>query len=155
MKILESQNGLLSNYEVYQHIVETQKRNKSYKRRVPGNLATLMTEVLTYLREKPGPLEKQEETGAYSPAAISNLLENIQQESFQSELAKGEFLSILNLRPDSTAILSVIVEDMEERFTEDEQNRLVQIIGDTLGRNEPSADAGTDQKTIQSVENGI
>jgi len=45
MKILESQNALLSNYEVYQHIVDQQKRNKANKRRVPGNLATLMTEV--------------------------------------------------------------------------------------------------------------
>jgi len=49
MKILESQNALLSNYEVYQHIVDQQKRNKSYKRRVPGNLATLMTEVCSSL----------------------------------------------------------------------------------------------------------
>jgi len=45
MKILEAQSALLSNYEVYQHIVDQQKRNKAHKRRMPGNLATLMTEV--------------------------------------------------------------------------------------------------------------
>jgi hypothetical protein len=154
MKVLESQNALLSNYEVYQHIVDQQKRSKSHKRRVPGNLATLMTEVLTYLREKPGPLEKQEETGAYNPAAITQLFERIQQENFQSDLAKGEVLSIINLRPNSTAILSVVIEDMEERFTEDEQNKLIQIIGDTLGRDQPSADAAADENTMQSIENG-
>jgi hypothetical protein len=99
-------------------------------------------------------LEKQEETGAYNPAAITQLFERIQQENFQSDLAKGEVLSIINLRPNSTAILSVVIEDMEERFTEDEQNKLIQIIGDTLGRDQPSADAAADENTMQSIENG-
>jgi hypothetical protein len=45
MKILEAQNALLSNYEVYQHIVDTQKADKAKKRRIPGNLAMLVTEV--------------------------------------------------------------------------------------------------------------
>jgi hypothetical protein len=45
MKILESQNALLSNYEVYQHIVDLRKRNKTQNRRVPGNAHHIMTEV--------------------------------------------------------------------------------------------------------------
>ena len=45
MKILESQNALLSNYEVYQHLVDQQRNNKVTGRKVPGNLATLRTEV--------------------------------------------------------------------------------------------------------------
>lgn len=49
MKILETQNALLTNYEVYQHILDTQRRAKNQKRRLPGNLATLLTEVRTTL----------------------------------------------------------------------------------------------------------
>jgi len=45
MKILESQNAVLSNYEVYQHLVDHQKTTKSQQRRGPGNLATLIKEV--------------------------------------------------------------------------------------------------------------
>jgi hypothetical protein len=45
MKILESQNALLSNYEVYQHIIDQRKRNKAQNRRVPGNAHQVMTEV--------------------------------------------------------------------------------------------------------------
>lgn len=45
MKILESQNALLSNYEVYQHIADQRKRNKAQNRRVPGNVHHVMTEV--------------------------------------------------------------------------------------------------------------
>jgi hypothetical protein len=51
MKILESQNALLSNYEVYQHIVDQRKRNKTQNRRLPGNVHHVMTEV--------GPRQKQ------------------------------------------------------------------------------------------------
>jgi len=45
MKILESQNALLSNFEVYQHIVDQRKRDKAQGRRVPGNAHQVMTEV--------------------------------------------------------------------------------------------------------------
>jgi hypothetical protein len=45
MKILESQNAVLSNYEVYQHLVDHQKTLKQKQRRGPGNLATLIKEV--------------------------------------------------------------------------------------------------------------
>lgn len=45
MKILESQNALLSNFEVYQHITDQQKRNKTQNRRLPGNAYHVMNEV--------------------------------------------------------------------------------------------------------------
>lgn len=99
-------------------------------------------------------MAKQEEAGAYSPAAITQLLDQIQQENLPSDLAKGEVLMILNIRPSSTAVLSTIVENMEERFTEDEQKRLVEIIAKALGHDEPPADAEEDENAIQSIENG-
>lgn len=49
MKILESQSAVLSNYEVYQHIVDHQKSLKQKQRRGPGNLATLIKEVRSIL----------------------------------------------------------------------------------------------------------
>lgn len=45
MKIVESQNALLSNYEVYQHIVDQRKRNTAQNRRLPDNVHHVMTEV--------------------------------------------------------------------------------------------------------------
>lgn len=45
MKILEAHNAVLSNYEVYQHIVDQRKRNKAQNRRVPANVHQIMTEV--------------------------------------------------------------------------------------------------------------
>ncbi len=48
MKILEAQNALLTNYEVYQFLAERQARlaaQKHNRRRGPGNLETLIREV--------------------------------------------------------------------------------------------------------------
>lgn len=156
MKILESQNALLSNFEVYQHIVDQRARNKTQNRRVPGNAHHIMNEVVAYLSKKPSPLEDQE-TQTYSAAAIPSLLEKLREANLPSELTKGELLSILNLRPSSSALLSTAIEDMEERFSEEEQNTIVDIIGEVLGRpetGEGGEEDGMDADAAPSAENG-
>lgn len=116
--------------------------------------------MVKYLSEKPSPLENQQETKAYDSAAIPRLLEKLREANLPSELTKGEVLSILNLRPSSSALLSTAIEDMEERFSEDEQNKIVDIIGDVLGRPEPGegAEGGEDDEmdadAVPSIENG-
>lgn len=115
--------------------------------------------MIAYLSAKPSPLEKQEETEKYSPTAISRLLEKLREANLPSELTKGELLSILNLRPSSSALLSTAIEDMEERFSEEEQNKIVDIIGDVLGRAETDEGEGgegdeMDANAVPSVENG-
>ncbi|KAM7208608.1 RNA polymerase II [Naviculisporaceae sp. PSN 640] len=148
MRIIESNNALLSNYEVYQHLVDQQKANKRARRKVPGNLETLRTEVITYLREKPGPLANQETTHAYGPKSFQTLLEKIREANF--ELSKGEVLQIVNLRPSSNAALSAIVELLEDRFDEEQQNKLLEIIAEVLGRDEPAEDPDA----METIENG-
>ena len=48
---------------------------------------------------------------------------------------------ILNLRPASVAALNTILEDMSDRYTEDEQEQMVSIISEVLGRFEEPAEA--------------
>lgn len=49
MKILESQNAVLTNFEVYQHLVAEQRKypgnNPHLKRKMPDNLHTVVKEV--------------------------------------------------------------------------------------------------------------
>ena len=68
----------------------------------------------------------------------------------------------MNLRPTNSAVLSTAIEDMEERFTEDEQNRIVDIIVEVLGRDDPEGqEEGADgegeameEDVVPSIENG-
>lgn len=172
MKILESQNGVLSNYEVYQHLVDHQQNLKDKKRRGPGNLATLVKEVcrshnriyktsksltirekiLAYLRTSPSPLQNQEQTRNYDYDVVSRLLQGMQSANLNQDLAKGEVLMILNLRPSSIAVLSTVIEDMEERFSDDEQNAILEVIASVLGRHETANGEGS--TAMESVENG-
>ena len=157
MKILEGQSNLLSNHEVYEHIQEQQKKNRSKNRRVPPNQFTLTKDVselpswqkyaqanlkqlLTYLRTKPGPLANQDKTHQYSAEALHELFKKLREANLQSDLSKGEMLMIVNIRPTNVAVLNTVVEDMLERFTEDEQQKIIDIITETLGFDE-SAEA--------------
>lgn len=48
MKILEAQSATLTNFEVYTHLKDIQKKHRTGGRR-PGNLETVMKEVETYV----------------------------------------------------------------------------------------------------------
>ncbi|KAI5456389.1 RNA polymerase Rpb4-domain-containing protein [Mariannaea sp. PMI_226] len=135
MKIVESQSAVLSNFEVYQHIAEQRDRYKKNKRRGPPNLETVVRELLQYLRTPPGPLS--EEPIPYTEGCIVQLLERLRPYN----IAKGEMVMILNLRPASVAALNTVVEEMSERFNEEQQEAMVTIIGEVLGYPPAPADA--------------
>lgn len=135
MKIVESQAAVLTNFEVYQHISEQRDRYKKNKRRGPPNLETVIRELLQYLRTNPGPLSQ--EPVSYTEGCITKLLERLRP----YHLAKGEVVMILNLRPASVAALNTVIEEMSERFNEEQQEDMVTIISEVLGQFPPPADA--------------
>jgi hypothetical protein len=117
-------------------------------------LLTLPPKVLKYLDTAPGPLHKQDQTRQYDYSAIPRLSERLRECNLNSDLAKGELLMILNLRPSSSAALNTMVEDMEERFTEDEQNRILEVIAEVLGQPESSGYVGGEDDAVPSAKNG-
>ncbi|GKT46961.1 DNA-directed RNA polymerase III subunit rpc9 [Colletotrichum spaethianum] len=128
MKILEAQSAVLTNYEVYQHLTERKLgQKKRGERRGPGNLEALARELLQYLRTPPNPLSQDPIT--YQPGCIPQLLEKLRP----YDLAKGEVIMILNLRPASVAALNTVIEEMSERFDENQQEEMVNIIAEVLG----------------------
>jgi len=106
-------------------------------------------QVLAYLQTPPSPLAKQEQTHQYDANVVTRLLEGLANANLNQDLAKGEVLMILNLRPSSIAVLSTVIEDMEERFSDDEQAAILEVIAQVLGRDETSG-----EEAIESVEGG-
>ncbi|KAL2882424.1 hypothetical protein SGCOL_002164 [Colletotrichum sp. CLE4] len=138
MKILEAQSAVLTNYEVYQHLNERklgQKKRERGERRGPGNLEALARELLQYLRTAPNPLSQ--DPIPYHQDCITQLLEKLQP----YDLAKGEVIMILNLRPASVAALNTVIEEMPERFDENQQEEMVNIIAEVLGSFPQEAEA--------------
>ncbi|KAH6997176.1 RNA polymerase Rpb4-domain-containing protein [Ilyonectria destructans] len=146
MKIVESQAAVLSNFEVYQHLTEQRDRYKKNKRRGPPNLETVVRELLQYMRTHPGPLSQ--DPLPYSPGCIAKLLQRLRPYN----LAKGEVVMLLNLRPASVAALNTVVEDMAERFDEEQQEAIVTAISDVLGQFPASAEAQDDGEAAGDVD---
>lgn len=142
MKVVEAQAAVLSNYEVLQHLTQQKDRYKQRKRRGPPNLETVVRELIQYLQSYPNPLSQKPST--YTPGCISQLLERLSP----YELSKGEVVMILNLRPASVAALNTVIEEMSERFSDEQQEEMVNIILEVLGQFEaaqPDANGNADE----------
>ncbi|POR33909.1 DNA-directed RNA polymerase III subunit RPC9 [Tolypocladium paradoxum] len=147
MRVIESQSAVLSNYEVYQHLVDQRQRYKPTKRRGPPNLEMVVKELLQYLQSPPSPLSQTPVT--YHAQCISQLLERLRP----YELSKGEVIMILNLRPASVAALNTVVEDMAERFNDEQQEEMVNIVAQVLGQFEPhAAEAGDATRAAEAAD---
>ncbi|KAM0608544.1 hypothetical protein ACHAP1_002812 [Verticillium nonalfalfae] len=130
MKILEAQSAVLTNFEVYHHVVNQPQGSRRAGKKGPTNYETLH-------RERPLP---------YSQDCIKQLIQRLHP----YELAKGEMMMIFNLRPASASALNTIIEDMEDRFDEDKQAEIVDIIAEVLGTFPPGGAAGAAEANGQA-----
>jgi len=69
-------------------------------------------------------------TSTYSAASFHALLTRLSKYN----LTKSEVLMIFNLRPKDAMGLDVIVEEADDRFSEEEQEEILNAVGDVLGR---------------------
>ncbi|KAI1369026.1 HRDC-like protein [Xylaria arbuscula] len=142
MRVLEAQNAVLTNVEVYTFLQNQAKEYQAQKRRGPSNLETLRGEVINYFETYPGPLSQK--PLPYDVNAIPELLKKLKAYN----ISKGECIMIVNLRPTGTVVLNAVLEDMEGRFTEQQQEEIVNIITEVLGafpEEEEAAEEGDEE----------
>ncbi|CAJ2511665.1 Uu.00g072900.m01.CDS01 [Anthostomella pinea] len=131
MRVIEAQNAVLTNVEVYEFLNDQARQHHKEKRRAPGNLETVRKELLQYLESSPNPMSQR--PLPYNVAAIPILIKKLRPYS----ISKGECVMIMNLRPTSIANLNAVLEDMEGRFNEDAQQSIVDIVIEVLGQFPP------------------
>jgi hypothetical protein len=90
-----------------------------------------MAQVIQYLETTPSPLAQK--PISYTTSSIKELVTKLHP----YDLSKGEMIMIFNIRPVSIAALNTIIEDMEERFDEQQQVDIVTIIAEVLGQFPP------------------
>ncbi|KAI0147743.1 RNA polymerase Rpb4-domain-containing protein [Xylariaceae sp. FL1272] len=138
MRILEAQSAVLTNVEVYGFLKEQAQQYQAQKRRGPGNLEMLRGEMIKYFETDPSPLSQKIQP--YDASAIPPLLQKLRQFG----ISKGECIMIVNLRPTTEVGLNVVIEQMDTRFTKEQQDEILAIIVDSLGQfpiQEEAADA--------------
>ncbi|KAI9648224.1 hypothetical protein NHQ30_002856 [Ciborinia camelliae] len=133
MKILEAQSATLTNFEVYTHLKDIQNKHRTGGRR-PGNLDNVMKELTQYLEEAPSPLAQK--PCPYKEDTIKTLLEQLRP----FDLTKAEILMIINHRPTSMVTLNNIIEELEFRFPdENDQWAIIDVVSGVLGAQDVEA----------------
>jgi DNA-directed RNA polymerase III subunit RPC9 len=98
------------------------------------NLATVTYEAIKYLEELKCIHQKDDQ--------IHNFLTIIKEK--QLRLTKAEKLQIINTRPNNLIELQLLIEENEERFSEDALNLILDIVKTTLPINDSHNDANQD-----------
>ncbi|KAI1108665.1 HRDC-like protein [Nemania sp. NC0429] len=147
MRILEAQNAVLTNVEVYTFLSNQAKEYQAQKRRGPNSLETLRKEMLEYFETFPGPLSQK--PLPYDVNSIPVLLKRLRP----YKISKGECIMVVNLRPTTIAALNAVLEDMEGRFSEQQQEAIIQIVVEVLGEFPPAPEDG-EEDGMDTAEDG-
>ncbi|ORE04780.1 hypothetical protein BCV72DRAFT_231037 [Rhizopus microsporus var. microsporus] len=129
MQIKNARSALITNYEVLRLLEENQQNQKLLQAQdlsieYSESLRTVQFELTEYLKQTP--------VGSQTPAQVTNFLEAISQ----FDLTRAEKLQILNLRPKSAVEIYLVIEECEERFSEEDLENMINIIMQTLPRDD-------------------
>jgi len=134
MEVLNDNCALLSNHEVLLLLNEIQENKQKLKDN--KNLATIAYESIKYLEDST--------SSGLNSHSIQQFLLAIKD---KFRLTKAEKLQILNQRPNSLVELQLLIEENEERFSEEAMDQLLICINRTL-----NCDPNEAKETIHNNE---
>jgi len=135
MDVVNECAALLSNYEVLNLLEDIQAGRSGYKTPTlqQQNLATICYETAKYLEKTPCKTQD------------SKVIEHFVKQLQPFNLTKAEKLQLLNHRPTTAVEIQLLVEESEERLTEEQTESLLRIIAESLPLSEDSDSEPMDQ----------
>ncbi|XP_068572654.1 DNA-directed RNA polymerase III subunit RPC9 [Cebidichthys violaceus] len=143
MEVKNANAAMLSNYEVFKLMTDLKEQRKDSGKNKQQNLNTIMYETLNYLSKTP--------CSRQTPEIVKEFLTTM----MPHKLTKAEKLQLLNHRPQTAVEIQLLVEESEERLSEEQIEELIQTVADVLPgdpeqENAAPADAEIDEALEQS-----
>ncbi|KAM6986988.1 DNA-directed RNA polymerase III subunit RPC9 [Aplochiton taeniatus] len=133
---------MLSNYEVFQLLTDLKEQRKDVIRKNKHsagqqNLNTIMYETLKHLSKTP--------CSRQSPEIVQDFLTTMKPH----KLTKAEKLQLLNHRPQTAVEIQLMVEESEERLSEEQIEELIQKVTAVLP-GDPEQENAADGQQMES-----
>ncbi|ESO94502.1 hypothetical protein LOTGIDRAFT_118224 [Lottia gigantea] len=146
MEVISENSALLTNYEVFSLLTDIQNGHGQRKpNKHQQNLATIVYETVKYLENTSCKLQNPE------------LLKVFAEKVSRFNLTKAEKLQILNQRPTTAVEIQLIVEESEERLTEEEIYELLELISScvpSISDGEKVEGASEDHEGKEEIQEG-
>ncbi len=120
MEVLKTRSDLLTNAEVFKLLQEVTREEKRQKKPRLQKLSTILYETTRYLERTPCVLQDLD--------TVKELFRAVSEFG----LTKAETLQLLNTRPETPVEIQLIVEECEERLSEQRVDELLGVVKSVL-----------------------
>lgn len=161
MKILDAGTQVLDDRDVLAYIREKHAQNSTYAAnhkneskatsKRPENFLRALRRHEEHLNHAERPFRDNDRYDADGEYAVK-LMQKMSELDKEKQLTKTELLMLINHRPASREMLLPMVEDIESRFSEEEQEWIVEQVVEVLGQ--PGATAEEDGQAEAGDEGG-
>ena len=134
MEVKNSSSALISNYEVFALLKDIQSGQNGQRKpnKEQSSLATVCFSTLKYLEKTPCQFQSDD--------VVEKFLKALAPYKF----TKAEKLQLLNHRPTTDAEIALIIEECEERLSDEQTEQLLQLISKFLPQTALSASSPMD-----------
>ena len=141
MEVINARASTLTNFEVLSFLKHQKdsikppkgKREKGSKhQKVNKSLLTVTLEALSWLENSPAGAQEEDHIKSFVNRLSEMCKDNKDVNGRSLQLSKEEVVQLINHRPCSAVEIQLLLDNSEERFSEDQVDKLLEIVDECL-----------------------